>query len=65
MKPEPPALDRGERWRPREGRLGKFNDGDYERCGVYGCILANKHSGLHIFPDEEEGGRRRRQRTQA
>ena len=38
---------------------GQFDDGDYERCGVYGCILANKHSGLHVCP-EVEGGRRKR-----
>lgn len=66
VKPEPPALDRGLSDGDRvRADWAKFNDGDYERCGVYGCILANKHSGLHIFPDEEEGGRRRRQRTQA
>lgn len=34
-----------------------IDDGDYERCGTFGCVLANKHSGLHIFP--EVGMRRR------
>ena len=28
----------------------QFDDGVYERCGTFGCILENKHNGVHIFP---------------
>jgi len=28
-----------------------IKDGDYERCGTLGCILANRHAGLHMFPE--------------
>ena len=35
-------------------------DGCYERCGTFGCILANKHGGLHQFappPPRRAAGR--------
>ena len=48
--PEPPPVSRvisdGERVR-REAEV--INDGVYERCGTFGCILENKHPGLHVF----------------
>ena len=28
----------------------QFDDGVYERCGTFGCILANKHAGVHLCP---------------
>jgi hypothetical protein len=36
--------------------MERMDDGDYERCGTFGCILANNHAGLHLFP-EPPGGR--------
>ena len=35
-------------------------DGYYERCGTYGCILANRHPGLHVFSMDTEGERPRK-----
>ena len=58
--PEQPSVQRGLSDGDRvRADWEQFDDGDYERCGVYGCILANKHSGLHVCP-EVEGGRRKR-----
>ena len=37
-------------------------DGYYERCGTYGCILANRHPGLHVFSMDTEGERPRKAR---
>ena len=34
-----------------------INDGEYERCGTFGCILANRHAGMHLF--QEPAGKRR------
>ena len=39
-----------------------YDDGDYERCGTMGCILANKHPGLHVFPPPQRREARGRDR---
>lgn len=39
---------------------GLFFDGEYERCGTFGCILENKHAGLHVFAMAHGARSRRR-----
>ena len=32
----------------------------YDMCGTYGCILADKHPGLHIFAETDTSSRQAR-----
>ena len=62
LPPQPlrgPSFFEGERVRAESETM---DDGDYERCGIFGCILRIRHGGLCIPADDSESGRGVRRR---